>query len=1147
MKAVDPNIILTIDDSGSMDWSYMPDAVSGSSGTKRGKSSSYNKIYYDPNITYEPPVDSTGTSLGHSSFTAAWADGYHQSSTCTINLSTSFRAPWSSANACTGGGGFAGPTGAAYYYRFDATNGSCNGTVTDEDCYDLVTVSATSGPGSTDERTNFANWYSYYNRRIYIMKAAASRAFANLSDNFRVSHQTINRPKAADNMTTMTKFTGTERTNFYTWLFNVGASGGTPLRAAMQRAGAYLETAVPWRETPSVSTSPEIACRQSFHVMMTDGYWNGAAGVNGNVDNSSQTLPANDYNITSYSPRAPYKDNNSSFLADNAFHYWYRDLRPTLANEVPTHMVDLSSDIDGDGDVDISDQFWNPANDPAKWQHMVNFTVGLGVNGQRIYPDDYAALLAGTKTWPNDEIDDLWHAAIDSRGKYFSASNAEEMVTSFTEAIQSIVDRTGSSAPVALSVGSISSNSLLFQAKFDTAGWKGHLLAYRISNGSNCGSAPVGAICSGALWDAACRLDGGACAATGGSFTASPTFSNRMAFTLNSSTGLGVRFAWDKLSTSQQDSLRDPDGPAGPLPADTVTYGQNRLNFLLGDDSNETNNGGVFRNRTTILGDIIYSNPVYVGAPGRYYESKPDFAEGASYHTFKTSKAARNPMVYVGANDGMLHGFDTSDGVEKLAYLPKETFFNLWKLSRPDYLHTNYVDGPLAEGDVYYDKAWHTLLVGGLGLGGQGYFALDVTDPANFTFSNEQHIPRWEFTDADDADLGYSYGKPQIVRLRNGVWAAVFGSGFDNTEGSDGHLSTTGNAAVFIVNIKTGVLIKKLDTGVGRSADPTGQSRPNAILGVTPVDMDGDYVTDRLYAGDLFGNLWVWDLSKSNPNQWRMAHGNGVPLFIARNAAGTAQPITTTPVVTKHPYSWGAVVYFGTGKFYGTSDMSDTSVQSFYGIWDAVEDIKGRSPRTNITRASLLKQSVVSVNLTQFGATHARIVSDCGITWDDYDGTVDSVNVSTFAAECKVNNKEVLGWYMDLPESGERVHQEATVRNGRVIYVTVTPSVNTCQSGGSSWLMEVDATDGSRLPTTVFDYNGDGVFTQDDMVADGSGGVVVGSGIQRDGSGIFTKPGIVADPGSSSETKFTSTSSGQVVSVKESSGLNQQRSWRELR
>jgi type IV pilus assembly protein PilY1 len=1141
LAGVDPNIVLTMDDSGSMAWSFMPTSVGDYPSTKRAKSAAFNKIYYDPNVLYEPPVDEDGNSLGNASFTAAWDNGFNKSGSgsCTKNLSTSFRPSWGGINQTHCGSTNNSDTfynryatsssEPAYYYLFDEGLSGCNGNTTDDDCYKKVVVSDTSGVGDTvDERVNFANWYSYYRKRVYVTKTAASLAFERFNSNIRVGYQRINN----GTLTGVQAFSGTRRTNFFTWLHNLPASGSTPLLNAMDKAGEYFEGAAPYRDDPSDGTSTERSCRQNFHIMMTDGEWNsGSPSGFGNVDNSSQTIPANDYGITGYIPRAPYKDGNSTYLGDIAFKYWLRDLRPSADNNVPVNVSDLSTDIDGDGDTDNNDIFWNPVNDPANWQHMVNFMIGLGVSGERDFPGDYDDLLDGTLSWPsasggNDQakIDDLWHASINSRGEYLSAQNPEELVSAFTDVINSVLDRTGSFATAALNSGTISSDTALFFARFTTNDWTGNLIAQPISDGTNCGPIALGNICASA-WDAACGLTGGFCPELGRRVGKTKP-KNRVIITRNDDDN-PIPFRWNSLKSGgdQRASLNQSD-----------SLGSKRLNYLRGSRGQEVakGNGGIFRNRKSVLGDIISSIPTYVGPPGRFYFSSTDFPEGASYAAFKNTYKNRDPMVYVGSNNAMMHGFKTEDGREKLAYVPATLFSNIWELTKTDYSHRNYVDGPITENDVYYGSDWHSLLVSGLGTGGQGYFALDITDPASFSEANAASIARWEFTDSDDADLGYSFSKPSLVRLANGKWGVIVGNGLNSTE-SDGNASGTGNAVIFILDAQTGAVIKKLDTKQGSADDPKGLSRPNGIIGTSVVDENGDFIADRLYAGDLFGNIWAFDLSDSNTGQWASDYGsssNPQPFFSAE-FSGVAQPITSNLKVKKHPSSEGFLIYFGTGKYLGKSDLTDSSQQTFYAVWDRMGNNSNGFSRSRLLEQTVTAHSTASTDL------RARVVSKNPIQWDNGSNPVEST--------------EKLGWYIDLPESGERVHQAPTLRDGRVIFVTVTPANDPCAGEGTSWLMEVDAFNGGRLDESVFDFNKDRAFNDADMInigdidGDGEDNYVHGSGIQRKNAGILSRPGIINHPDGRTESKYVTTSKGKVESILEDSGRNRQTPWREIR
>jgi type IV pilus assembly protein PilY1 len=1127
MEAVDPNIYLSLDDSGSMYWSYMPDDIEYYFYLNAVKSSSFNKIYYDPNVRYTPPVDENGTSLGDASFTAAWNDGYDQTG-CTVDLSQDYRPTWGDGDHCdtdVGSLEYAStePEHAYYYVLNEGADPML------DDSYTKVVVSSTSAPDGRDETANFANWYSYYRKRIYITKTAASLAFAGLSNEMRIAHQTIN--GGGDNeLSQPAKFEGSAKADFFTWLYDVPASGSTPLRAALKNVGDALSNDdAPYRDDPTNSISPARSCRQNFHIMMTDGYWNSDGGIGGNQDDMAHSLPLNDYGISNYAAMPPYQDDNTDYLADTAFYYWVTDLRPAMDNDVPPSILDTSSDFDGDGSVEKSEIFWNPKNDPANWQHMVTYTIGLGVEGNLSFPADYTALLNGTETWGTNQIDDLWHAAINGRGDYYSATNAKEMVDALGSALAALLEQKSTAAPVSLNSGSISSETRLFQVMFHTTDWTGQVFSFPISTGdgnATCSTADlIGEVCK-AEWEASCQLDGGFCEATGSSATGLDWSTGRRIITMNSSTGDGVPFRWSAAISADQQTLLDAgDG-----------LGEKRLEYLRGNQSLE---GNYFRSRKSLLGDIINSNPLYIGSPPRFY---PDSLETSTYKAFRSSNANRTPLVYVGANDGMLHAFDSTTGVEKLAYVPNAVFSNLPKLTHPAYAHTNYVDGKLNEGDVFFDSAWHTVVVGGLGLGGQGVYALDVTKPDNFTEANASSIVLWEYTDQDDAadsssaDLGFTYGKPFIGKLNNGQWAAIFGNGFDSLQ-ADGHVSSTGQAAVYIIDIQNGTLIKKIiadsKTGV---VDPTGAGRPNALVSVQPVDINGDYLIDYLYGGDLFGNVWRFNLV-GNTNGWDIAFGE--PLYQAKDSGGKAQPITTLTAVGRHPSNVGLMIYFGTGKYYGTGDLLDNSGQTFYGIWDrwfdgdADIDYDESDFGGGYDRASLLQQEVLGTNSSQFKYVDARVTSDYPVDWETQ-----------------------FGWYLDLPEVGERVHQDPFLRNDRIVFVTVTPSDDPCRAGGSSWLMELDARDGSRLDKSPFDYDGQNGVSEEDLVdfdsdGDGSTDKVVGSGVRRkvigDSGGIYTIPAVLKLPTEDKERKYMATSKGSIETVEESSGRRLKRSWREIR
>jgi type IV pilus assembly protein PilY1 len=206
--------------------------------------------------------------------------------------------------------------------------------------------------------------------------------------------------------------------------------------------------------------------------------------------------------------------------------------------------------------------------------------------------------------------------------------------------------------------------------------------------------------------------------------------------------------------------------------------------------------GNLYRDRSHRLGDIVHSDPQYVGWPPFYYTL-------SGYQAFAQANVNRPGMIYVGGNDGMLHGFRESDGEELIAYVPNKVIGKLNRLTYTYYDHDFYVNGSPIYGDVTLNGTWRSVLIGGLREGGQGVYALDITDPENFSTSDVL----WEFTDEDDADLGNVFSDVQIRKMANGKWAAVFTSGYNNTN-EDGFVSpsawTAGQQATIEKSRSTG-------------------------------------------------------------------------------------------------------------------------------------------------------------------------------------------------------------------------------------------------------------------------------------------------------------------------------------------------------
>lgn len=1074
-----PNIMYTLDNSGSMDWPFMPDQDMWGPGSQTGvdtstgtfhhcyKNSIFNDVYYDPTETYLPGVTSTGTAMPNASFTAAPLDPYASydggSTTATLDLATSFdlygsEYPYYYYDAYYfynwGWIAYQYPNALnpqpAYYYNYTGSGTPQRNYCYPDSDYTKVVVSATSGPGGTDERQNFANWFSYYRTRVLTTKSSLGAAFSGLTSQYRVGFSTINdnngNPNTSgDNFLNVLDFTASQKSAWFQDLYAINPVGGTPLQQALENDGKYYQTGSMPGANGSIDPIQE-SCQLNFTVLSTDGFWNAPFSGIGDQDNTIPTLPDPVSGLTAGNQWPnPYWEGataTSNTLADVAMYYWDHDLRtsgPLSTDNVPTSQQD-----------------------PAPWQHMDTFTVGLGAQGI-VTPTTYQNIVAGTAQWPVPQanqlttIDDLWHAGVNGHGSYLSAKNPASLSQGLRSILSTITDMTSAYSAVALDQQTPGPNNNVYQATFSSADWSGSLYSYPILANNTLGTASWNA---GAVLNSQ-NFDTGRAIITYDPNTTPPT---------------GIPFRWANLDpTLEQTPLNtnalgvaDGEGPA-------------RVNWLRGDTSQAGTGLGFRQRNTSVLGDIVNSSLTYVGAPSYNY---PASLEPAPYSTFAASNAHREGMLYVGANDGMLHGFDATTGQEKIAYVPTSVYPNLSLLTDPAYTHHWYVDGSPTTGDVYYNGAWHTVLVGGLGGGGQGVYALDVTNPLAFSEANAASLALWEFTDTNDADLGYTYAQPAIALMANGDWAAIISNGYNNTQ-SDAHVSATGHAVLYVLDIQTGHVLAKIDTGVGTVTSPDGLSQP------TPVDVNGDDVADAIYAGDIDGNMWKFDVTSSNPAQWKVAyssHGKPAPLYSAVDGAGNPQPITTAPQVGIGPtiagVSQGEMVYFGTGSYFQTGDISNTSQQTMYGIWD-----NGAIVPNRVTNASALVQQTITNVVTQNGVTY-RVVSN------------NPVNYSTSAPPD--------GWYIDLTV-GERSVSNSTLINTNLIFNTITPSTTVCSYGGVTWQMDINAMTGGSLATSAFDVNGDGAINAGDALSLPGGGSASASGMEL--HGIYSAPVIQEIPG----------------------------------
>ncbi len=659
---------------------------------------------------------------------------------------------------------------------------------------------------------------------------------------------------------------------------------------------------------------------------------------------------------------------------------------------------------------------------------------------------------------------------------YYAASSAQALVNDLNNILISVQNATLATSAAAISSTNLQIGSVEYQASFTSSDktyqdWTGNLVSISLD--------PVTGYPTGSsIWAAQPLLD---------------AQSSRLIATWNpsidSGNGRGVPFQWASISATQQTELQPND-----------TLGANRLLYLRGNTSLEKRNGGLFRSRTHILGDIVGSQPIFVAAP-----LNTALYGNTSYAAFAQTNSTRQPMIYVGANDGMLHAFNASTGTEKFAFVPNGVFSNLVNLTAPLYNqnHIFYVDGSPSSADVQFsDSSWHTILVGGENSGGRSVYALDITNaPSTASEAALANSVLWEFS---DVDMGYSYSVPQIGQISttsttNLRFAAFFGNGYDSLSNKD---------ILYVVNPQTGALIRKFDLcaavpGACNKLLPTGLS--SVALGQSD-GLQGQPIS-QVYVGDLQGNLWAIDVSSTNPAEWQVRL-----LFQAQDLVGNPQPITTTPVVTlnpSYPRFQGNFIMFGTGQLLSTSDLTNSQLQSIYGVWD--------KPFSSLVlgRLNLQSQTINLVTAATSGLPQSILTSTTNaIAWNN-----------------------TYGWYVDLPIPGQRVITNPLLINGSFITTLNTPPATSCGVASSMFLDIYYATGGAYVNLTQLDINGSGTITSADQY-NGSNPV-----------GIALLPGYASAPASvglnkhNNMVQIVTMSNGQQISVINTNNNVRQSGW----
>ncbi len=865
----------------------------------------------------------------------------------------------------------------------------------------------------------------------------------------------------------------------------------------------FFKTEAPYRENPSDSTSTIRSCRRNYEIIVTPDYTglrhDGPTSIGSTLGNADSSLGA------------PYADTLDNQWGDVGAYGWKTDLMPSMDNNL----------LPGKRDA-------------ATWQHLVRFVVGPKAPGN-IFPDSVTTsapaddILAGNPDWGASRtqtstirytIDDLWHMALNSRGFFYQSNSVHDAVQRLLDAFNDVLVRNVSGSAVATNTTSLQQGALVYQATVESD-WKGHLRAYEITEGKDENDVVISLDLdySAPAWDLAEKV------------SAQDWDTGRVILSYNGTKG--VPFRWDNLGDMQ--AVLKSNVPAGIL--DANVYGEKLVEYLRGSgecekgaDPDSLSNclSGVsytFRPRNldrseyspysmignpngrNVLGDIANSNPWLTSAP-RAGISDVDFP---GYNKHRLDMQDRADVLYVGANDGMLHAVNAATGVELFAYVPSFVHYKddaatgcnvagpggtlinhgLQCLADDEYVHRFYVDGSPFAAEVELGGAWTTVLAGGANKGGKGYYLLDVTKVGDEAITELENVAEemvlWEFTHPRDLHytfnlpLANSYGQArQIARMNDGKWALIVGNGYPEDSGKKAclfiiYITRSGPGAIPDDNVDLsgedyhGTGYHKLCAGVSDYSNDGGLDT-NGLSTPTPVDTNGDGKVDVIYAGDLNGNMWRFDVSKnptttttdedgvtSTTNNWVVAY-SGAPLFVAKDAPvnGKRQAITVPPEVTTHAAGSvsGNLVLFGTGKFLGASDRGIDDVHTFYGVWD-----RGVTDFANLSRSNLFPQLIDAPS--EVGLKTVRKQTD---------RNAPTYCTSASLETCGTND---LGWYWDMSIPGERLTGRVNLISGTVFFNTFYPSIETydeggvtktrldpCKYGGDGWLMGLNAANG---------------------------------------------------------------------------------------
>lgn len=916
----------------------------------------------------------------------------------------------------------------------------------------------------------------------------------------------------------------------------------------------------PFAALPGTKGKPFLGCRRSYGITLSEGSWsnftwepetepNGDLGtfVNGEDGRNKKLPDGTMYDVTSPQTRV-YRDESPSTVADGAFYTWSKDLQPKIPNEIVPSRNDGVPKLEKIGGVDV-EKYWNPKHDPATWQHLVMYNLIFSakknpwtVNGVPsaplwdtlngdMYAGDFPNLVNGTVSWPKitdyygsntpnsnplqfeQRPVDMWHAAINSRGKYYALGEGSKF--SVEDAFRDVLTQINrDNYPSATSSAGGASTNIrtalnLYGAGYVPERWSGYVKSNKLDT--------AGMVTTNSEWGGS--SDGPNTTAT---LLDERNVSTRLVLTTNDDIpNKGVVFEWsdatDRLSAAQK-AMLNKDGK-----------GKERVNYLRGDRTLEKT--AVFRVRDSIQGDIVNSGIWYLDAPASNYAF-------GGYQAFSKAQRGRLPMIYVGGNDGMLHGFSAVNGEEKIAYVPKGVIAKLASLSSPSYTHQYFVDGSPFTGDlkVGTDNTaadWRTYLVGSLAGGGKGYFVLDVTQPggksgtpsSDFATSNAAKIAVLDrsldasallIAGSDDEDIGHIFASPvldesnpfkstQIAKLNDDRWAVVMGNGYNSKNERPVLLIQYLDSTNEINGVKE--LKRLVATGTQVPSTPRNAAvdvnvTANGLSAPRLVDINGDGRMDVAYAGDLKGNLWKFDLTSNTAANWGVAAWGSssatpclssdaacTPLFTAA-FSGKRQGITAAPTVKANDRgAGGMMVAFGTGVNLNDDDGRSKDMQSVYSVLDNTRyklTSDGKSVQVNTASdVGALPTVVKSTDLVEQTLASSTAIAGQSKSSARQFWNVSQNGVNYSAAGAGASKK---GWYFNLPEERERVLKPMSffdASNNLMVFSTApaytgTPTgVESCTPSGTNeaaYLTLMNIMDGKKPSVQVMDSNGDGLY-----------------------------------------------------------------------